>query len=208
MRLHSGSVGSRSLALASSLTKNPHGRPLAGRPDNETGSGAPLRSGWQFPSGSWMMRGGSRQSGRPIFGDPVPARKTVPDAAASSIRPPDRRRRDHPAASRALRNGIAKGPKRGPPANAIPAPESASPLTLLNPGTAGERVKCARAKRCFTPNQLVVVSVKFHERRGRNDTRPAFISSELSTAKTYLAKDRPYTIVLCSTNHVYRIEST
>ena len=55
-------------------------------PDHETGSGASSRSGWQFPSGSWMMPSGSRQSGRLIFGDPVPAQKTVPDAAASSPR--------------------------------------------------------------------------------------------------------------------------
>ena len=102
-----------------------------------------------------MMRGGSRQSGRPVFGDPVPAQRTVPDAAASSpvrIRPPNRRRHDRPDASLALRRGIAGGPQRGPPATAIPALESASPQTPFNPGTAGEGLECARAWRCFTPN--------------------------------------------------------
>ncbi len=55
-------------------------------PDHETVSGAAARSGWRFPAGSSMMRGGSGQSGRLIFGDAVPAQKTVPDAAASNPR--------------------------------------------------------------------------------------------------------------------------
>ena len=37
------------------------------------------------------------------------------------IEQPDRRRHSRPDASRALRNGIASGPQRGPPATAIPA---------------------------------------------------------------------------------------
>ena len=36
-------------------------------PDHETGSGASSRSGRQFPSGSWMMRGGSRQKWTSCF---------------------------------------------------------------------------------------------------------------------------------------------
>ena len=42
--------------------------------------------GGNFLPDHGMMRDGSRQSGRLIFGDPVPAQKTVPDAAASSPR--------------------------------------------------------------------------------------------------------------------------
>ena len=36
---------------------------------------------------------------------------------------------------------------------AILAPGSESPQTPFNPGTAGDRVRCARRKKCFTPNK-------------------------------------------------------
>ena len=72
--------------------------------------------------------------------------------AASNIRPPDGRRHDRPDASHALRNGTASGPKRGSPAHAIPFPGSESPQTPFDPGTAGERLGCARRKKSFMPN--------------------------------------------------------
>ncbi len=65
---------------------------------------------------------------------------------ATSILPPGRRRNDRPDASRGLLDEIASGPQRGPPANAIPAPESESSQTPINPGTAGERVKSAEVR--------------------------------------------------------------
>ena len=39
-----------------SAARNPHDRLFAAHPDHETGSGASSRSGWLFPSGSWMVR--------------------------------------------------------------------------------------------------------------------------------------------------------
>ena len=72
--------------------------------------------------------------------------------AASNIRPPDGRRHDRPDASHALRNGIASRPKRGSPAHAIPFLGSESPQTPFDPGTAGERLRCARRKKSFMPN--------------------------------------------------------
>ena len=36
---------------------------------------------------------------------------------------------------------------------AIPAPGSESPQTPFNPGTAGDRIRCARRKKCFKPNK-------------------------------------------------------
>ena len=94
---------------------------------HETDSGASSRSGRRFPSGSRMVRGGSRQSGRSVFGDPVPAQKTVPGAAASIPRL-------HPAAeprTHAKSTRPARRPRGGLPAR--------SPLPPLAPEDRGKR---------------------------------------------------------------------
>ena len=75
--------------------------------------------------------------------------------AASNIRPPDGRRHSRPDASHALRNGIASGPKRGSPANAILVPGSESPQTPFDPGTAGDRLRCAQRKKSFMPKNYL-----------------------------------------------------
>ena len=59
-----------------------------------------------------------------------------------------------PDASYALRNGIAGGPKRRPPANAIPVLGSESPQTPFDLGTAGDEVRCAQQKKSFMPNSV------------------------------------------------------
>ena len=57
-----------------------------------------------------MMRGGSGQSGRLIFGDCVPAQKTVPDAAASNPRlHPAARPWTHAKSTRARLPAAARG---------------------------------------------------------------------------------------------------
>ena len=99
------------------------------------------------------LRGGLR--GRRLTCPAKPAELSVRNrwrTAASNIRPPDGRRHDRPDASHALRNGIASGPKRGSPANAIPAPGSESPRAPFDPGTAGDRWWYAQRKKSFMPN--------------------------------------------------------
>ena len=48
--------------------------------------------------------------------------------------------------------GIASGPERGSPANAIPVPGSDNPQTPFDPGTAGDGLRYARRKKSFMPN--------------------------------------------------------
>ena len=101
------------------------------------------------------LRGGLR--GRRLTCPAKPAELSAHNrwrTAASNIRPPDGRRHDRPDASRALRNGIASGPKRGSPATAIPAPGSESLQTPFDPGTAGDRWKCVQRKKSFMPNGM------------------------------------------------------
>ena len=48
----------------------------------------------------------------------------------------------------------AGGPKRGPPANAIPVPGSEGPRTPFDPGTTGEGLRCAQRQKSFMPKGL------------------------------------------------------
>ena len=140
-----------------SFGKNPHGRPLAARPDHETDfaaspSTAQCRGAAGLHECRPSLRGGLQ--GRRLTCPAKPAELSACNrwrTEASNIRPPDGRQHDWPDASLALRNGIASGPKRGSPANAIPVPGSESPQTPFDPGTAGDGVRCARQKKSFMP---------------------------------------------------------
>ena len=130
--------------------------PLA--PDHETDFAAsPSTAQCRGAGGSLecrpSLRGGLR--GRRLTCPAKPAELSADNrwrTAASNIRPPDGRRHDRPDASHALRNGIASGPKRGSPANAIPAPGSESLRVPFDPGTAGDRWRSVQRKKSFMPN--------------------------------------------------------
>ena len=131
---------------------------LPSAPDHETDFAAsPSTAQCRGAGGSHGSRPSlrGRLQGRRLTCPAKPAELSADNrwrTAASNIRPPDGRRHDRPDASHALRNGIASGPKRGSPANAIPVPESESPQTPFGPGAAGDRLRCARRKKSFMPN--------------------------------------------------------